>query len=440
MQFQQVKVLSIFFICSVFSLHGESTPFVQLPVGTTPASQGYPPTFSANFTMGNPEPSAGTVQVSNAVFDGGLGGATNAVTATPQADNNGNVNLVVTDNLGIPVPNVSDGGDGNIYHPTTTDSNTSNSSSTSSSSGGGDQDNDVPMLNAIYGALQGLDGDTDNVESVMSDLRGTISDESGSRETTLADIYNLLYEEDQNNTDDNASEPIDHDSEEDEVESEIESAEESLVFEKEDIDTVDIQDDFGAIEWKIFHQTKNPAKLNVLDLSNAFDSQAFSLPSIQDAGKWTKRVIVFVVFSLYFMATYNMGIEMWKLLTYSTESNPVSNYAILGNSAGTVAIKTAKITLAVSMVAFVSSALVTAVSDCNFSFDGMDYSYGSVATGISSSLGGSDVHEGFQASVHYLGIFVPLDSILHMSANFLVQKMSIFAGLLVFNRALRMAS
>ncbi len=327
----------------------------------------------------------------------------------------------------------------------------------SATSSARDNDNDVPTLIMIWRRqaeiFQKEKDQRGQLTNVVRDLqaevqasRGIYFDENGSsteRNATLSDIVQAIRK---SSVDDNETEDL-NTSETSETQSELDTAINNIKdafseLEGETFSPEPLGSDFGKFTWNFGTDANSETKTSVdlLNLDDTFDSGMFNLPTIEESATWVKRIIAFVVFSIYFLATYNMGVEMFKLLTYSTESNPVSNYSVLGNSAGTVVIKTAKIALVASMVIFISSALIATVNDCNFSFDGMDFSYGNVASGVIQGIGGNDVNEGFRASVYYLALFVPLDSISLMVAQFLVQKISIFAGLMIFNRALRLAS
>ena len=303
--------------------------------------------------------------------------------------------------------------------------------------GGGDNDNDVPTLLMINSTLRYLNQEVtqQKVLEQLKALQGDLLDGNGSptgEKATLADIVRAIKGEDRNDTlnRDNAS-----------TEQQMEELElaytDNLNSDKGTIPTKAAS--FGKFNWNVSTTPNNETQFDLMDMTASLGS-GLNIPTVEEAGVWIKRVIVAIAFFIYFMATYNMGIETIKLLTYSSESNPVSNYAVLGNSAGTAVIMAGKITVIVAMIGFIAVALATSISDCNINFDGASYTYGSVTNVAMATIGGSDVHEGFRMSVHYLDVLLPIDSILQMSIQYLIQRMGIFIGLLTFNRALRLAS
>ena len=365
------------------------------------------------------------------------------------------------------------GSDDNTGGGGSTDDNTNEGNSggstgdgNSSSTGLVDTDDDVPMLTQIYERLatldkdanQYMDTDTNSLISILNELsdtrgnieqqsrnlgeqvklsdieyntrslreiRGQIVDENGSREANLADIVNAING--QNVETDFNSTSITTD-QEDELRDKANALAENTIQALPNIQNPNA--DMGIFDWNF---GKGISSYNLLDMGT---STGFSLPSVTEAGGFIKKFLTWVVVFIYVFAVKNYVLQVLRDLTKQVDTSPVTNYSVLGNSVGAIAVKASKTVIVLGTITLVLVTLTTATIEGQL--------MGDTLTGFESLSEFLSVLSGeghfMSDALTWLAVFVPVYTIFTSVTTFYATKMLVSIEILLMNQFARIAS
>jgi hypothetical protein len=305
-------------------------------------------------------------------------------------------------------------------------------------------------VNSMRDNIEEIEGDTrhftdfqfeekmDELNASIDGIRGEFVDENGTlRQATLADIYLAL-------TESNATLPNEG------TEIGAKTAEsDALLGAKNQIVTNAIDSSKPN-----YTRTERPATLGIIDWDmgrgNGQESHdllnmgqslgGVSLPSWDEVSLWIKRVIIVAIMFMYYLAVYNLTVGTFQTMIQAQESNVVSNYSAFTFSAGTVAVKAVKIGIWLTFFATVFYTTVMAGYEAQITlWDGTTSSINSglVNNALNQVSGTSDWSRG---AMSFLDDILPIITIFNIVWTFFSQKIAIFLGIFIVNRASRVTS
>ena len=336
----------------------------------------------------------------------------------------------------------SSGSLGSIFDPP---SDSGNSSPTPVGGTKVDTDDDVPMLTEIKAVLKGYETKLDKIaqeetqekielaiKSISNDInatRGDITDGNSTRKATLADIYGSIKDiqgvieipetgytkattladlhnqlvqlnEGNRSQEDLTSEQIAKAKEDtDEASNVITQLAESYV--PMSVDDISAPETSVMLDWDFGNG------LESFDLLNMSDKFHGSYASVETAGGYIKKFLGWVVAFLFILAMKNAGLNVLEEIPKFTTSAPVTNWSILGNSAGALVAKSTYLAIAVAFIGIIGTNLAIITDEAQLLGD-----IGSGFSSIGNALSALASGQGFMSeSFKWLTIFVPVTSI-----------------------------
>lgn len=319
--------------------------------------------------------------------------------------------------------------------------------------GGGrvDTDDDVPMLTEIKAVLEGYKEKLEQLAeqkqllALRSDLnstRGDLTDGNQTRKATLADIAKRvsdiqgniyiegqgtkrtqlsdLYQElvklnDGNVTENNVTEVT----------------EETLIAQKNEVDdATDAFDELGEnveisipseitesdasvmLTWKFLEGDKS------FDLLNIADASGINIPSLKTSASYIKKFLGWVIAFLFVLAMKNAGLKVLEDIPKFTTSAPVTNWSILGNSAGALVAKSTYLVILVAFIGILATNL-TIINDESQLLGQTSLGFSLIGPGLAELVSG---HGFMSSALKYLALFVPIASIFSTIATFYTFK------------------
>ena len=175
---------------------------------------------------------------------------------------------------------------------------------------------------------------------------------------------------------------------------------------------------------------------NSYDLFDIGQSTGFSMPSLTDIATYLKNFILIVTTFIFFFAMKRLISETLQTIVRSNESNAVTNYSVLGNSVGALAVKAGKTAIFVVAIVGIILTLQTATSESGImSASGTGQA---TLTGlISSTVAGNGFME---ISWGWFMMFVPVATILSCVGTYYSTKFALLITVFTMNRSMRTVS
>lgn len=297
---------------------------------------------------------------------------------------------------------------------------------------GGDDDNDVPTLLAINSSISSLQS---SINSQFNQTRSTTSlyspnsENSGSKEITLADLYNVIVETSKNDSSEIDSKSEEKDDQTEQFEDDSEEQKETFLS-----DTTSFVSGIQNITEKGATKLDTNFDLDIgsynfyLDPFNDTFTGGISLDvTWQDIADWISLIVGLYCVFRYWKRSLELVDKMMQLIFLTPISAPVSNLSIFGNSIGTLKLMIIKFTLFTSVIVSVVIASIAVIYESNFSIAGISGTFGTFFDGIMSAIVGSSTWSSFAVSL--LFDCIPIISITGMIATYWIQRLTITAGI-----------
>lgn len=308
-----------------------------------------------------------------------------------------------------------------------------------------DSDDDVPMLKEIKAVLQGYE-ETLSQKEIQEDIaqsllsfraelnatRGDIGEGNQTRKATLADIANRvtdvqgeiyiegqgykdtqlsdLYKElvklnDSNVTENNFTEvtaetiTTQKNQVEDATDSFNELAENVEISVPSEIAEADAS---VMLTWNFRKGDKS------FDLLNISDASGINIPSLKASASYIKKFLGWVIAFLFIIAMKNAGLKVLEDIPKFTTSAPVTNWSILGNSAGALVAKSTYLVILIAFIGIIGTNLAVINNEAQL-LGNMGAGFNSLST----ALAGLSAGQGFMSDAFtYMALFIPIASIL----------------------------
>lgn len=262
-----------------------------------------------------------------------------------------------------------------------------------------------------------------DISNSVVDIRGWIYDENDfARRTQLSDLYdqlasineNLSEETETNSTDLNVTE-ITQETLDERIEEMQEASEPlSALGENTGISTPLLQ---GAntnlnLTWEFLNGSQS------FDLFNMHDATGFNLPSLADVAFWIKKFLAWVIAFLFILAMKNAGLQVLEDIPKFTTNAPVTNWSILGNSAGAIVAKSTYLVILVAFIGIIGTNLAI-INDESQLLGQTSLGINLIGQGLADLASG---HGFMSTALKYLVLFVPVASIFSTIATFYTFK------------------
>ena len=305
-----------------------------------------------------------------------------------------------------------------------------------------DQDNDVPTLITIRSKLEDLEILAEqrnealgNILNGVIDMRGVIrigdDDNYTERNATLADIYYAITGETNNTAYEfNATEEQERYNED--------INEDSLTDMLEGLNTpISVTAPTINPDTELYLDWDFGDGLESFDLFNISSKFHGSLPTLTQVLGAIKTVIILLILFLYFKAMKSLAERIISTMIQAQESNTVTNYSVLGNSVGAVAVKASKVALWLAFGGAIFATMITAISESEIS--ATLTSFGSIGAALSGILTAES--QGFMKDAYgYFTLVFPVATALTAWTSYNTIRFLLWTELFVMNRLMRVAS